>query len=101
MFIIICCQINICMKIISMSIIRQGCLLSSVLFNVFIEEIMADIQNNHTSSISIGGFSISNLRFADDIDLITGNTQEPQALRTNFQITLANTAWKLVSKKVK
>ena len=60
--------------------IRQGCLLSPVLFNVFIEKIMADIQNNHTSSISIGGLSISNLRFADDIDLIAGNTQELQTL---------------------
>ena len=60
--------------------VRQGCLLSPVLFNVFLEEIMADIQNNHTSSISIGGLSISNLRFADDIDLIARNTQELQAL---------------------
>ena len=41
---------------------------------------MTDIQNNHTSSISIGGIPISNLRFADDIDLIAGNTQELQAL---------------------
>ena len=41
---------------------------------------MADIQNNHTSSISIGGLSISNLRFADDIDLIAGNTQDLQVL---------------------
>ena len=45
-----------------------------------LEEIMADIQNNHTSSISIGGLPISNLIFADDIDLIAGNTQELQAL---------------------
>ena len=55
--------------------VRLGCILSPVLFNVFLEEIMADIQNNHTSPISIGGLSISNLRFADDIDLIAGNTQ--------------------------
>ena len=60
--------------------VRQGFLLPPVLFNVFLEEIMADIQNNHTSSISIGGLSISNLRFNDDIDLISGNTQELQAL---------------------
>ena len=60
--------------------IRQGCLLSPVLFNVFLEEIMDDIQNNHTSSISNGGLTISNLRFADDIDVIAGNTQELQAL---------------------
>ena len=61
--------------------VRQGCLLSPELCNVFHEEIMADIQYNHTSSISIGGLSISNLRFADDIDLIAGNTQELQALK--------------------
>ena len=60
--------------------VRQGCLLSPVLFNVFLEEIIADIQNNYTSSISIGGLSISNLRFADDIYLIAGNTQELKAL---------------------
>ena len=60
--------------------VRHGCLLSPVLFNIFLEEIMADIQNNHTSSILIGGLSISNLRFADDIYLIAGNTQELQAL---------------------
>ena len=35
--------------------VHQGFLQSPVLFNVFLEEIMADIQNNHTSSISIGG----------------------------------------------
>ena len=60
--------------------VRQGFLLSPVLFNVFLEEIMADIQNNHTSSISIGGLSISNLRFTDDIYLIAGDTQELQVL---------------------
>ena len=86
--------------------VRQGRLLSPVLFNVFLEEIMADIQNNHTSTIIIGGLSISNTRFADDIDLIAGNTQELQAAlvkrsRTNYQITLANTVCKLLSKKVK
>ena len=51
---------------------------------------MADIHNNHTSSISIGGLSISNLRFADDIDLIAGNTQELQAIKD----TLSNNARK-------
>ena len=64
--------------------VRQECLLSPVLFNVFLEKIMADIQNNHTSSISIGGLSISNLRFSDDIDLIAGNTQELQAFTDTF-----------------
>ena len=52
--------------------VRQGCLLSLVLFNLFLEEIMAGIQDEHISTISIGGLNISNLIFADDIDLIAG-----------------------------
>ena len=64
--------------------------ITCLLFNVFLEEIMADIQNNHTSSISIGGLSISNLRFADDIELIAGNTQELQSLT----VKLSNNASK-------
>ena len=41
---------------------------------------MAEIQNNHVSSISTGGFPLSNLRFADDIDLITGSNNELQEI---------------------
>ena len=65
--------------------VSQGCLLSSVLFNVFLEEIMADIQNNHTSSISIGSLPISNLRFADDIDLIAGYPRTTSAYGKTFK----------------
>ena len=80
--------------------VRQGCLISPVLFNVFIEEIMADIQNNHTSSISIGGLSISNLRFAD-IDLIAGNTQELQALTDNLSNNASKYGMKISIEKSK
>ena len=53
--------------------VRQGFLLFLVLFNLFLEEIMAGIQDEHISTISIGGRNLSNLRFADDIDLIAGS----------------------------
>ena len=58
----------------------HGCLLSHVLLNLFIEEIMAGIQDEHISTISIGGRNLSNLRFADDIDLIAGSNDELQTL---------------------
>ena len=47
--------------------VRQGCLLSPTLFNIFLERIMTDALEDHTTSVTIGGRSISNLRFADDI----------------------------------
>ena len=60
--------------------VKQGCLLSPVLFNLFIKEIMAGIQDEHISTILIGCLNLSNLRFADDIDLIAGSNDELQIL---------------------
>ena len=48
--------------------VRQGCLLSSILFNLFLERIMTDALEDHEGTVSIGGRTITNLRFADDID---------------------------------
>ena len=52
-------------------VVRQGCPLSPVLFNNFLEQIMSDTLLNDHSSISIGGREISSLRFADEIKLIS------------------------------
>ena len=56
--------------------VRQGCLLSPTLFNIFLEKIMTDALEQHEGTVSIGGRNITNLRFADDIDGIAGNEQE-------------------------
>ena len=60
--------------------VRQGCLLSPVFFNLFIREIMAEIQDEHISTISIGGRNLSNIRFANDIYLIAGLNDALQTL---------------------
>ena len=60
--------------------VRQGCLLSPVLFNLFLERIMKDTLHEFHPSISIGGRRVCNLRFADDIDLIAGTNEELQNL---------------------
>ena len=60
--------------------VRQGCLLSPVLFNLFLENIMRETLHDFTPTVSIGGRPLCNLRFADDIDLIAGSNSELQDL---------------------
>ena len=73
--------------------VRQGCLLSHLLFNLFLEEVMTGIQDEHISTISIGGRNLCNLRFVDDINLIAGSNDEPQTI---CQIVLVGMEYKLV-----
>ena len=55
--------------------VRQGCLLSPTLFNIFLERIMTDALEDHEGTVSIGGRTITNLRFADDIDGLAGEEE--------------------------
>ena len=48
--------------------VRQGCLLSPILFNIFLERIMTDALEDHEDTVCTGGRIITNFRFADDID---------------------------------
>ena len=47
--------------------VRQGCLLSPTLFNIFQKRIMCEALDDHEGCVSIGGRLITNFRFADDI----------------------------------
>ena len=60
--------------------VRQGCLLSPTLFNIFLERIMSDALEEHDGKVSIGGRNITNLRFADDIDALAEEEQELEAV---------------------
>ena len=48
--------------------VRQGCLLSQTLFNIFLERFMCEALDDHEGSVSIGGrlITCTNFRFADD-----------------------------------
>ena len=56
--------------------VRQGCVLSPTLFNIFLETIITDALNDHEGTVSIGGRNITNLCFADDIDGLAGRGDE-------------------------
>jgi len=65
--------------------VKQGCILSPMLFNVFLEAIMSRAIVEDGMGALVGGKVINNLRFADDI----GNTNESQA---DLQCTMSKIA---------
>ena len=56
--------------------VRQGCLLSPTLFNIFLERIMTDALEDHEGTVSIGGRAITSLCFADGINGLAGEEEE-------------------------
>ena len=61
--------------------IRQGCILSPCLFNLYAEYIMtnASLEEAQTG-IKIAGRTINNLRYADDITLMAESAEERKSL---------------------
>ena len=50
--------------------VRQGCILSPLLFNIYGEYIMRQVAQEEQGGFSIGGRNINELRYADDTTLI-------------------------------
>ena len=67
--------------------VRQGCILSAILFNVFLQRIMLDTLEGFDRGIRCGGMKFSNLRFADDIDLLAEGEEELQEVTDRLNIT--------------
>ena len=57
--------------------------------HIFLERIMTDALEDHEGTVSIGGRTITNLRFADDIDGLAGEEED-----------LANLAWRSVLRRL-
>ena len=55
--------------------IRRGCLLSPTLFNILLERIMTDALEDREGTVCIGGRTITDHRFADDIDGLGGKEE--------------------------
>ena len=56
--------------------VQQVCLLSPTLFNIFPERIMTDALEGHEGTVSNGGRTIIDLRFADNIVGLAGEEEE-------------------------
>ena len=50
--------------------VRQGCVISPGMYNIYSEHIMRCVLEEHHGGITIGGRRETNLRFADDTTLL-------------------------------
>ena len=55
--------------------VRQGCIFSPNLFNIFLERVMTNYIVDYEVTVSIGCRTITNLRFADGIDGLAGEEE--------------------------
>ena len=62
--------------------VRQGCVLSPDLFNLYSEMIFRSIEN--MPGIAVGGYNVNNLRYADDTVLVAKSEKEIQQLITTI-----------------
>ena len=85
----------------SVGVRQRGCLLSPTLFNIFLEDIMTHALENFNGTISIGGRQITNLRFADEIDGITGDEDKLTELVHNLDTAASKFGMEISAEKTK
>ena len=81
--------------------VRQGCLLSSTLFNIFLERILSDALEEHEGKVSIDGRNITNQRFADDTGALAEEEQELEALVEGLDKTCTRYKMEISAEKTK
>ena len=81
--------------------VRQGCLLSPTLFNMFLERIMTDALEDHEGTVSVGGRTIIYVRFADDIDGLAGEEKEQANLIKRLDKVFTAYAMEINAEKTK
>uniref|UniRef100_A0A8D9EQ38 Craniofacial development protein 2 n=1 Tax=Cacopsylla melanoneura TaxID=428564 RepID=A0A8D9EQ38_9HEMI len=88
--------------------VRQGCILSPILFNLYSEHIFREALQDLEEGISINGFKLNNLRYADDTVVFANTIEGLQALmnkiyetskKYGLDINTSKTKFMIVSKK--
>ena len=82
--------------------VRQGCILSPCLFNLYTEYIMQNAGlDDSQAGIKIAGRNINNFRYADDTTLMAENEEELKSLLMKVKEESENVGLKLNIQKTK
>ena len=81
--------------------VRQGCIISPHLFNIYADAIMRNALENFEGSVTVGGHKLTNLRYADDVVLIAGALEELQGLIDRVRLESEKVGLFLSTKKAK
>ena len=82
--------------------VRQGCLLSPTLCNIFLENIMREtLDISLKSPVKIAGRPLNHLQFADDVDMIDGSNEDQQNKATSLDYVSRRYGMELSLEKTK
>lgn len=88
--------------------VRQGCVLSPILFNLYSEAIFNEVLHDAAEGIKMNGELINNIRYADDTAIIASSLEDLQSLlqRVNdiseefgLKLNISKTKWMCISKQ--
>lgn len=88
--------------------VRQGCVLSPMLFNVYVEKIFQLALDSVATGIKVNGKPINNIRYADDTAILANNLEDLQnmldrivevGVQFGLRINIAKTKMMIISRQ--
>ena len=81
--------------------VRQGCLISPLLFNIYAEAMMREALYDVEDGVKVGGEVLNAVRFADDQAMIAGTEEGLQRIMDNTVRVVESYGMKINTKKTK